>query len=110
LLPPLGSLRFCFRAAHGGPPAESAGFAPLGRPAVLPSGPSPGPRVALPGGRSMAHGPHQITQFRPRRISRSSMRALLFFAIRHAPGVHAAAPPSAVALMAARVVASIASV
>src|SRR5215475_10348019 len=49
-------LAYSFLAGQRRTPADSAGFAPLGRPAVLPSGPLPGPRVALPGGHSMAHG------------------------------------------------------
>jgi SRSO17 transposase len=48
-------LAYSFLARQRWTPADSAGFSPLWRAPVLPSGPSSGTRVALPGCRVMAH-------------------------------------------------------
>jgi SRSO17 transposase len=48
-------LAYSFLACQRWIPADPAGFSPLWRAAVLPSRPSPGARMALPGCRVMAH-------------------------------------------------------
>ena len=48
-------LAYSFLARQRWTPAHSAGFSPLGGAPVLPSGPPPGARVALPGCRVVAH-------------------------------------------------------
>jgi SRSO17 transposase len=49
-------LAYSFLAWQRWTPADPAGFSPLQGAPLLPSGPSPGARMALPGCRVMAHG------------------------------------------------------
>jgi SRSO17 transposase len=49
-------LTYSFLACQRWQPAPPAGFSPLRRAPVVPSGPSPGARVALPRCRTLAHG------------------------------------------------------
>jgi SRSO17 transposase len=49
-------LAYSFLACQRWTPADPAGFSPLWGAPVVPSGPSPGAAVALPGCRTMAHG------------------------------------------------------